>query len=148
MSVIPYASWFLMPESPNCVFNFNFIALVVSEIIGKSLIFIRGPCALWTPLAENFYIRNEYLSITNCVLVQLSIPSCFQANRWAQIYINGGPAPPRRPERKIFDKAGTISNGIFKIQLRSSSSFRDIMGVPCTIGSAAPPPGRPLAEKF
>ena len=72
-----------------------------------------------------FYIRNEYLSITNCVLVQLSIPSCFQANRWAQIYINGGPAPPRRPERKIFDKAGTISNGIFKIQLRSSSSFRD-----------------------
>jgi len=29
----------------NCVFNFNILALVVSEILGESQIYIRGPCA-------------------------------------------------------------------------------------------------------
>jgi len=53
--------------SPNCVFTFSFLALVVSEIIVESLILIRGPCAPMEPLAEKMYIRNEYLSIANCV---------------------------------------------------------------------------------
>ena len=65
MSVIPYASWFLMPESPLIVFNFSFLALVVSEKIGESLIFTRGP--LDAPGGKNFYIRNENLSIANFV---------------------------------------------------------------------------------
>jgi len=29
----------------NDVFNFNFLALVLSEILGGSQIYIRGPCA-------------------------------------------------------------------------------------------------------
>jgi len=50
----------LCPSLPNCVFNFSFLDLVVSEIIGESLIFTRGP---WR---KKNYIRNEYLSIANC----------------------------------------------------------------------------------
>ena len=38
----------------NCVFNFNILALVVSEILGWSQIYVRGPCAPRTPPSENF----------------------------------------------------------------------------------------------
>ena len=34
----------------NCVYNFNILALVVSEILGGSQIYVRGPCAtLYAP---------------------------------------------------------------------------------------------------
>jgi len=33
----------------NGVFNFNFLALLLSEILGGSQIYIRGPCAPWRP---------------------------------------------------------------------------------------------------
>ena len=36
----------------NCVFNFNYLALVLSEILGGSEIYIRGPCTRRGPLAE------------------------------------------------------------------------------------------------
>ena len=39
---------------PNCVFNFNHLGIVLSEIFGESEIYVRGPCAPCTPLAENF----------------------------------------------------------------------------------------------
>jgi len=45
----------------NCIFNFNILAVIVSEIIGEFQIYIRGSCTLWTPLQKTFYIRNEYL---------------------------------------------------------------------------------------
>jgi len=40
----------------NCVFNFNILALVVSDILGGSQIYVRGPCAPSTPLAEIFFV--------------------------------------------------------------------------------------------
>jgi len=51
----------------NGVFNFNFLALVLSEILEGSRIYTRGPYAPWTPLAENFFVpkasTSQYLSV-------------------------------------------------------------------------------------
>jgi len=33
----------------NCVYNFNFLVLLLSEILGGSQIYIRGPCAPQRP---------------------------------------------------------------------------------------------------
>ena len=55
----------------NGVFNFNFLPLLLSEILGRSRIYTRGPYAPWTPpvrpLAEKFFTQNEYFTISNCV---------------------------------------------------------------------------------
>jgi len=47
--IVPEASTF---TTSNCVFNFNFLAPVVSKVIWASQICIKGPCAPRTPLAE------------------------------------------------------------------------------------------------
>ena len=51
----------------NGVFNFNFLDLVFSEILGGSQIYTRGPYAPWTPLSENFFTQSEYFTLSNCV---------------------------------------------------------------------------------
>ena len=52
----------------NGVFNFNFLALLLSEILGGSQIYTRGPYALWTPPSgEIFFTQSEYFTISNCV---------------------------------------------------------------------------------
>jgi len=51
----------------NGVFNFNFLALSLFEILGGSQIYTRGPYAPWTPLAEKFFTQSEYFTISNCV---------------------------------------------------------------------------------
>ena len=52
----------------NGVFNFNFLALVFSEILGGSQIYTSGPYAPWTPpIGEIFFTQSEYFTISNCV---------------------------------------------------------------------------------
>ena len=52
----------------NGVFNFNFLALLLSEILGGSLIDTRGPYAPWTPPSgEIFFTQSEYFTMSNCV---------------------------------------------------------------------------------
>jgi len=52
----------------NGVFNFNFLALLLSEILGGSLIYTRGPYAPWTlPSGEVFFTQSEYFTMSNCV---------------------------------------------------------------------------------
>ena len=52
----------------NGVFNFNFLALVFSEILEGSQIYTRGPYAPWTPLSDKFFFtQSEYFTISNCV---------------------------------------------------------------------------------
>jgi len=52
----------------NGVFNFNFLALVVSDILGGSQIYTRGPYAPWTPPSEEFFFtESEYFTISNGV---------------------------------------------------------------------------------
>ena len=43
----------------NSVFNFNILALVVSEIIGKSEIYVRGPVPLCTPPSGKIFVPEE-----------------------------------------------------------------------------------------
>ena len=52
----------------NGVFNFNFLALLLSEILGGSQIYTRRPYAPWTPPSgEFFFTQSEYFTISNCV---------------------------------------------------------------------------------
>ena len=51
----------------NDVINFNFLAIVLSEILGGSQIYTRGPTPPGRPLAENFFTQSEYLTMSNCV---------------------------------------------------------------------------------
>ena len=52
----------------NGVVNFNILALVVSEILSGSPIYVRGPCAPCTPLTEIFFCtRVEYFTMFNGV---------------------------------------------------------------------------------
>ena len=38
------------------VFNFNFLALLLSEILGGSQIYTSGPYALWTPTSGKIFV--------------------------------------------------------------------------------------------
>ena len=51
----------------NGVFNFNFLALLLTEILGGSQIYTRGPYAPWTPPSGFFFTKSEYFTISNCV---------------------------------------------------------------------------------
>ena len=46
----------------NGVFNFDFLALVFSEIFGGSQIYTRGPYAPWTPPSGEIFVRNASTS--------------------------------------------------------------------------------------
>ena len=46
----------------NGVFNFNFLALLLSEILGGSLIYIRGPCAPRRPPSKKVLTRAQDLA--------------------------------------------------------------------------------------
>jgi len=49
-------------------FNFNFLALLFSEILGGSQIYTSGIYAPWTPpIGEIFFTQSEYFTISNCV---------------------------------------------------------------------------------
>ena len=51
----------------NGVFNFNFLALLLSYILGGSQIYTRGPYAPWTPQAEKFlYPKRVLYNISLC----------------------------------------------------------------------------------
>jgi len=52
----------------NGIFNFNFLSLVFTEILGGSQIYTKGPYAPWTPPSgEIFFTQSEYFTISNCV---------------------------------------------------------------------------------
>jgi len=46
----------------NGVFNFNFLSLVFSEILGGSQIYTRGPYAPWTPPSGEVFVPNASTS--------------------------------------------------------------------------------------
>jgi len=51
----------------NGVLNFNFLALLLSEILGGPKFTIGGPMPPGRPLAENFFTYSEYFTLSNCV---------------------------------------------------------------------------------
>jgi len=51
----------------NEVFNFNFLALLLSEILGGPKFTLGGTTPPGRPLAENVFTQSEYFTISNCV---------------------------------------------------------------------------------
>jgi len=46
----------------NGVFKFHFLALLLSEILGGSQIYTRGPYAPWTPPSGEIFVPNASTS--------------------------------------------------------------------------------------
>jgi len=81
----------------NGVFNFNFLALLLSEILGGSEFTLGGPTPPGRPQRRNFFTQSEYFTISNCV---------FNFNILALVVFEllgglkftlGGSVPPVRP---------------------------------------------------
>jgi len=51
----------------NGVFNFNFLALVFSDILGGSKFTIGGPTPPGSPQWRNFFTQSEYFTMSDCV---------------------------------------------------------------------------------
>ena len=51
----------------NGVFNFIFLARLLSDILGGSQIYTRGPQAPWTPPSGEFFVPEA--SISQCLIV-------------------------------------------------------------------------------
>jgi len=82
----------------NCVFNFNILALVVSEILGGSQIYVRGPCApLYAPSGSFFCTRGEYVTISNGVFNFNFLALLLSELLGGPKFTLGGPTPPGRP---------------------------------------------------
>jgi len=78
----------------NGILNFNFLALLLSEILGGSQIYNRGPYAPWTlPSKEFFFTLSEYFTISNCVFnFNILALVLFGILGGSQIYVRG-PVP-------------------------------------------------------
>ena len=81
----------------NGIFNFNFLALLLSEILGGPKFTLGGPTPPGRPLAEKFFTQSEYFTISNCVfnfnilaLVVSEILGGFK-------FMIGGTVPPGTP---------------------------------------------------
>ena len=59
----------------NCVFNFNFLALVLFGILGGSQIYIRGPCAPRRPPSVKILKRAQVLAYIY-IIVNFQLRSC------------------------------------------------------------------------
>ena len=82
----------------NCVFNFNIQALVFSEILGWSQIYVRGPCApLYAPSGNFFIPQASTLLCLMTFLISnfqlLCLPRYYEGPKFTL----GVPTPPRRP---------------------------------------------------
>ena len=110
----------------NGVFNFNFLALLLSELLWGPKFTLWCPTPPGRPLAEKFLYQSDYFTISNCVfnfnILDILALVLSGILRWSQIYITG-PWAPRRPPSKIILKCAQVLAYIYIIinfQLRSS----------------------------
>ena len=82
----------------NAVFNFNFLALLLTEILVGPKFTLGGPMPHGRPLAEKFFTQSEYFSISNCVcnfnILALVVSEILGGS---QIYVRGPCAPLYAP---------------------------------------------------
>ena len=83
----------------NDVFNFNFLALLLSELLGGSQIYTRGPYA---PVGEIFFTQSEYFTISNSVFNFNILALVVSEILGGPIFTLGGPVPPVRPLAENF----------------------------------------------
>ena len=81
----------------NGVFNFNFLALLLTEILGGSQIYTRGPTPHGRPLAENFFTQSEYFTISNCLFNFNILTPVVSEILGGPKFTLGGPVSPLRP---------------------------------------------------
>jgi len=78
----------------NGVFNFNFLALVFSEILGVANLHQWALRPLDAPYRRNFCTRSEYFTISNCVFnVNILALVVSEILGGSQIYVRGPCAP-------------------------------------------------------
>ena len=86
----------------NGVFNFNFLALVFSEILGGPKFTLGALRPLDATYRRNFFTKSEYFTISNCVFnFNILALAVFELLRGSQIYVRGS-VPPVRPYGKHF----------------------------------------------
>jgi len=86
----------------NGIFNFNFLALVFSEILGGPKFTLGALRPLDATYRRNFFTKSEYFTMSNCVfnfnilaLVVSEILGGFK-------FMIGGPVPPCTPPSGTF----------------------------------------------
>ena len=86
----------------NGVFNFNFVALLLSEILGGPKFTLGGPTAPGRPQRRNYFTQSEYFTISNCVfncnILALVVSEILRGPKFK----SGGPVPPVRPLAENF----------------------------------------------
>ena len=81
----------------NGIFNFNFLALVFSEILGGPKFTLGGPTPPGRPQADNFFTQSEYFTISNCVFNFNILPLVVSDILGGPIFKLGGAVPPCTP---------------------------------------------------
>jgi len=82
----------------NGIFNFNFLALLLSEILGGPKFTLGGPTPPGRPLAENFFFtQSEYFTIYNCVFNFNILALVVFEFLGGRKFTLGGSVPPVRP---------------------------------------------------
>ena len=87
----------------NGVFNFNFLDLVFSEILGGPKFTLGGPTPPGRHLAVNFFFTySEYFTISNCVFNFNILPLVVSEILRGPIFKLGGAVPPCTPLAENF----------------------------------------------
>ena len=81
----------------NGVCNFNFLALVFSEILGGPKFTLGGPTPPGRPYRRNFFTQSEHLTISNCVFNFNILALVVSEMLGGPKFMLGGPVPPVRP---------------------------------------------------
>ena len=86
----------------NGIFNFTFLALVFSEILGGPKFTLGALRPLDATYRRNFFTKSEYFTISNCVF-NLNILALVVSEILGRLkFTLGGPAPPVRPLVETF----------------------------------------------
>ena len=81
----------------NGVFNFNFLALVFSEILGDPKFTLGGPTPPGRPYRRIFFAQSEYFTIFNCVFNFNILALVILEILGGPKFMLGGPVPPCMP---------------------------------------------------
>ena len=79
----------------NGVLNFNFLALILSEILGGSQIYTRGPYAPWKAPSGEIFLPKASTSQYLIVFFNFNILALVVSDiLWGPKFTLGGPVPP------------------------------------------------------
>jgi len=86
----------------NGVVNFNFLALVFSEILGGPKFTLGALRPLDAPYRRNFFTQSEYFTISNCIFNFNILALVVSEILGGPKFTLGGPVPPVCPRAENF----------------------------------------------